>query len=206
MRGGASSRRHRCYEWQDPTPRPALVACAATPYDDRLTLVIGGSGRRCRPKNQPIQSVSSECQAMGQGVPHQVRLVVNIWLESVWLLAQEPAKKAAAENADPWGSLFSLSSPLLPMLAIGIVFYLMMMRPEQKKRKEMEQLLANIKKNDQVVTIGGICGTVVNASPGSAVVTLRVDDGNNTKIKVLRSAISRVGSPEEETSDAKEST
>ncbi|MBC7853092.1 MAG: preprotein translocase subunit YajC, partial [Pirellulaceae bacterium] len=75
----------------------------------------------------------------------------NFWLESMWLLAQEPAKKAAADESGGWGSMFSLSSPLLPMLMIGIVFYLMMMRPEQKKRKEMEQLLANIKKNDKVI-------------------------------------------------------
>ncbi len=94
---------------------------------------------------------------------------------------------------------------LWPFLIIGVLFYFMMIAPERRKRKEMEALLSNIKKNDQVVTIGGICGTVVNASPGSAVVTIRVDDGNNTKLKVLRTAISRVGSPEEESAETKES-
>lgn len=124
--------------------------------------------------------------------------MVNFWLESVWLLAQElPAKKAVAEDAGGFGSLFSLSSPLLPMLAIGIVFYLMMMRPEQKKRKEMEQLLANIKKNDKIILGSGICGTVVNAEPKSVYVTIRVDESTNTKLRVLRSAIVRVGQPDE---------
>jgi preprotein translocase subunit YajC len=129
--------------------------------------------------------------------------VDNFWLESMWLLAQEPAKKAAADDAGGFGSLFSLSSPLLPMLAIGIVFYLMMMRPEQKKRKEMEQLLANIKKNDKIILGSGICGTVVNAEPKSVYVTIRVDESTNTKLRVLRSAIVRVGQPDETEGEGK---
>jgi preprotein translocase subunit YajC len=104
------------------------------------------------------------------------------------------------------GPTSSMWFQLWPFLIIGVLFYFMLIAPERRKRKEMEQLLSNIKKNDQVVTIGGICGTVVNASPGSAVVTLRVDDGNNTKIKVLRSAISRVGAPDEGSGEAKETT
>lgn len=130
--------------------------------------------------------------------------MLNFLLESSWLLGQEPAK--AADDAGGWESLFSLSSPLLPMLAIGIVFYLMLMRPEQRKRKEMEALVANIKKNDKVILGSGICGTVVNAAPKSIYVTVRVDDSTNTKLRVLRSAIARVGQPEESASEAKEAT
>ena len=89
---------------------------------------------------------------------------------------------------------------------IGIVFYLMMMRPEQKKRKEMEQLLANIKMNDKVILGSGICGTVVNAAPKSVYVTVRVDDKTNTKLRVLRSAIARVGQPDETEADAKDAS
>lgn len=111
------------------------------------------------------------------------------------LLAQQDAK-----GNEGFGN--STLFQLLPFLAIGVLFYFILIAPERRKRKQMDELLKNIKKNDQVVTIGGICGTVVNASPGSSVVTIRVDDGNNTRLKVLRSAISRVGSPEE--GDAKE--
>ena len=68
---------------------------------------------------------------------------------------------------------------------------------EQKKRKELERMLANLKKNDHVVTIGGIYGTVVAATPNSKVITIRIDDSTGTKIKILRSAISHVSSPEE---------
>lgn len=123
------------------------------------------------------------------------------WHILIPLLAWEPAPAGGAPEGGLLGTL--LSNPLLPMLMIGVVFYMMMMRPEQRKRKEMEQLLANIQKNDKVITVGGICGTVVNASPKSTYVTLRVDD--NTKLRVLRSAISRVGHPEEVPSDGKDS-
>lgn len=122
----------------------------------------------------------------------------------MWLLADEPAAKPAAPAEDPnWlGTL--LANPLLPMVMLGVVAYLILMRPEQKRRKEMEQLLASIKKNDKIILGSGICGTVVNAAPKSVYVTIRVDDSTNTKMRVLRSAIARVGQPDETEADAKE--
>ncbi len=94
------------------------------------------------------------------------------------------------------GDFFANSGMMLPLMATLLLMYLFLMRPEQKKRKEMEKVLAAIKKNDHVVTIGGIFGTVVRADAGSDSVVIRVDDTNGTKIKVLRSAISRVGGDE----------
>lgn len=93
-------------------------------------------------------------------------------------------------------------SMMLPLLATMALMYFLLMRPEQKKRKQMEQLLGGLKKNDHVVTIGGICGTVVAASPESKLVTVRIDDSNGTKVRVLRSAISQVGTVED-AADAK---
>lgn len=86
---------------------------------------------------------------------------------------------------------------MFPIMLTLLLMYFFLMRPEQKKRKEQEKLLAALKPNDHVVTIGGICATVISANPGSAVVTIRVDDKTGTKLRVLRSAISRVGSPDE---------
>jgi preprotein translocase subunit YajC len=122
------------------------------------------------------------------------------------LLLELLAPVLAQEDAGGGGLTSSVWFQLWPFLIIGVLFYFMLIAPERRKRKEMDTLLANIKKNDQVVTIGGICGTVVNASPGSTFVTIRVDDGNNTRLKVLRSAISRVGLPEEGTAETKEAT
>ena len=139
-------------------------------------------------------------------LPNQVRIVLNFLLESIWLLAQEPAKTPAAGETGGIAAFFAQYGTLLPMLMIGVVFYLMLMRPDQKRRKEMELLLANIKKNDKVILGSGICGTVVNAAPKSVYVTIRVDDSTNTKVRVLRSAIARVGQPDETEADAKEAS
>jgi preprotein translocase subunit YajC len=92
---------------------------------------------------------------------------------------------------------------MFPLLITFLLMYLLLMRPDQKKRKEMERLIAAIKKNDHVVTLGGIYGTVVAADPNSKFITVRVDDTNGTKLKVLRSAISHVGPPDEAESAAK---
>jgi preprotein translocase subunit YajC len=106
-----------------------------------------------------------------------------------------PALEKAAPKGDaegPGGVLGIFNNPLLPLIVIGIMFYFLLIMPERKKRKELEDKLNSLKKNDRVVTTGGICGTIVNANPGAKTVTLRIDD--NVKIEVLRSAIGHIGS------------
>jgi len=118
-------------------------------------------------------------------------------LDFLLLSVPFPVLLGQAAGGDPFGSF------MFPVM-IGVtvlMFYLLMMRPDQQKRKAMEQLIANVKKNDHVETIGGICGTVVNAT-GSKFVTIRVDDSTGTKLKIRRTAISAVGDfdePEPET-------
>lgn len=97
--------------------------------------------------------------------------------------------------------LLSGSGMLIPLMLTMLLMYFLLMRPEQKKRKDLERMLANLKKNDHVVTIGGIFGTVV-ATPDPKVVVVRIDDGNGTKVKMLRTAISHVGSGDEVEGDA----
>jgi preprotein translocase subunit YajC len=114
------------------------------------------------------------------------------WQQMWFLLAQQqpgPAGGAPAQQA-PGGA--SAIFALLPWIMIGVLFYVMMIRPERRKRAELDVMLKNLKKNDRVVTIGGIFGTVVQASDDADEVTLRIDENNNTRIRVLRSSISRV--------------
>ncbi len=85
-----------------------------------------------------------------------------------------------------------LAGPMFPIIIIFVLFYFMLMRPEKRRRATMNQMLTQLKKSDQVVTAGGIKGTIVNVQPGSDEVTLKVDEGNNTKLRVLRSSIARV--------------
>jgi preprotein translocase subunit YajC len=85
---------------------------------------------------------------------------------------------------------------MVPLVLTMLLMYFLLMRPEQKKRKDLEQVLSNLKKNDHVVTVGGIFGTVIAATGDSKFITIRVDDSTGTKLRVLRSAISYVGGDE----------
>ncbi|MGB3616702.1 MAG: preprotein translocase subunit YajC [Catalinimonas sp.] len=74
----------------------------------------------------------------------------------------------------------------LMMGAIFVVFYFFMIRPQQKKQKDQKSFLESIKEGDEVVTIGGMHGRVVEAD--AATVTLQVDRG--MKLRFERSAVS----------------
>jgi preprotein translocase subunit YajC len=96
-----------------------------------------------------------------------------------------------AQTSGPEQTGASPFTGLLPMMILlGAVIYFVMIRPQSKERKQREQMLSALKKNDRVVTIGGILGTVVSVKDDE--VTLKVDESNNTKIPFLRSAIQRV--------------
>ena len=86
-------------------------------------------------------------------------------------------------------------------MAVMLVYFIMMARPKNKAQAKTSDLLANLKKNDKVVTAGGILGTVVNHRSDAEYVTLRVDEASNSKMQVLAKSIVRVVSDE----DAKES-
>ena|SRR5579863_5283717 len=73
----------------------------------------------------------------------------------------------------------------LPFLLIFVVFYFLLIRPQQQQRKKTQEMLANLKTGDRVVTSGGVYGTV--AGFGDGVVQLQV--AAQVKIDVARSAI-----------------
>ncbi len=74
-----------------------------------------------------------------------------------------------------------------PLILMFGVFYFLLIRPQQKKEKDKQAMIQNIKKGDRVVTSGGILGTVVGVKDN--IVVLKVGDGD-TKIEFLKSAIS----------------
>jgi preprotein translocase subunit YajC len=71
-----------------------------------------------------------------------------------------------------------------------VLLYFMMFRAPKKRQQQQEQMVKSLKKNDRVQTIGGIFGTILDVSDTE--VTLKVDESNNTKIKVTPSAIHKV--------------
>jgi preprotein translocase subunit YajC len=77
---------------------------------------------------------------------------------------------------------------LMPLILMFVVFYFLLIRPQQKKQKEHRQMLSEIRKNDEVITSGGVHGTIVNIKDKTY--SLRVDD--NVKIEVSKSAVATV--------------
>ncbi len=77
-------------------------------------------------------------------------------------------------------------SQIIFFVGIAVVFYFFMIRPQQKKQKDQKKFLAEIKKGDAVVTIGGMHGKVYSLD--DATITLDVDKG--TKLTFERSSIS----------------
>ena len=81
-------------------------------------------------------------------------------------------------------------SPLmsfLPIALIFIIFYFLLIRPQKKTQQEHQKMLEALQKNDEVVTTGGIFGTIVNIQDN--IVTLRVDD--NCRMKIQKGSIAR---------------
>jgi preprotein translocase subunit YajC len=82
------------------------------------------------------------------------------------------------------GALFQF----LPIIAIGLVFYFLVIAPANKQRKKTQEMLSALKKGDRVLTTGGIYGTIQGVEPEA--VYLKIAE--NVKVKVARSAISGV--------------
>jgi len=76
----------------------------------------------------------------------------------------------------------------VPLIFIFIIFYFLIIRPQQKKQKEHRGMIADLKKNDEIVTTGGLYGTIVNIKEKTFVV--RVDE--NTKIEIEKNSIAHV--------------
>ena len=77
---------------------------------------------------------------------------------------------------------------MLPIILIFIIFYFLLIKPQQKKQQEHLGMVKKLKKNDEVITNGGIHGTIVSTKDSS--ITLRVDD--NCRIEVQRASISAI--------------
>ena len=80
---------------------------------------------------------------------------------------------------------------ILPWLLIFVIFYVLMIRPQQRRVKEHQAAIAAVKKGDEVITGGGIRGKVTKVSDDEA----EVEIAQGVKIRVVKSTISQVISP-----------
>jgi preprotein translocase subunit YajC len=91
---------------------------------------------------------------------------------------------AYAQQAAPQGSLIDL----WPLVIIFIAFYFLLIRPQQKKQKAHNEMVAALQVGDEVMTAGGILGRITGVSDHYAVVQI----SDNTEIKVQKSSVAQV--------------
>ena len=76
----------------------------------------------------------------------------------------------------------------LPILLIGLIFYLLILRPQSNQRKKHEKALAELKKGDKIITRGGLYGKIVNFQ-GKTDNKVTIDAGSGVKLNISRSYI-----------------
>lgn len=81
---------------------------------------------------------------------------------------------------------------LLPFALIGVFFYLLVIKPQRREQARRQEMLRNVKKNDRVISTGGIYGVVTNVRPEADRVTIKVDEANNTKLEITLNSIARI--------------
>lgn len=138
-------------------------------------------------------------------------------MNNVWILAQAAGEDAdfdivatpAGQSQEGQGQALTKADPnasaapapggrvrnqfnpqtLIFIVLMFVVMYFLLFRGPRKKQQQHKQMVQSLKKNDRVRTIGGVIGTVVDIKDDE--VTLKVDESNNTKIKVASTAIAQ---------------
>ncbi len=116
-------------------------------------------------------------------------------LNALMLLAQAtqstPATSQPGGTGAPPGGLGALfQNPLIPLILVIVIFWWIMSRGQRKERQRYADMLASLKRNDRVQTVGGVIGTVVDVRDNEVI--LKVDEASNVKMRFTRSAIKEV--------------
>lgn len=112
-----------------------------------------------------------------------------MWTLAVAQTAEKAASPMGGGPTDIWQMVWIFA-------IFGGIMYFLMIRPNQKKEKDRQQMLDGLAKHDRIVTVGGVMGTIVSLSDKTVV--LRVSDEPPVKIEFLKHSISRVISREGE--------
>ncbi len=107
-----------------------------------------------------------------------------------WLTLAQATSQPGADAAPPVSPMDSFVRMWLPLILMVVVFYWLIFRGQKRERDKHHRMLAGMKRNDRVQTIGGIYGTVVEVRDHEVV--LKVDETNNVKMRFNRSAIKEV--------------
>ena len=92
--------------------------------------------------------------------------------------------QAGQGGADPFSFLF-------PMVLIFLIFYFLMIRPQQKRQREQDQLLKSIEKGDRIVSTGGLHGVVTGTADDVLTVEIASVKGERVRVKLDRARVER---------------
>ncbi len=98
---------------------------------------------------------------------------------------------AFAQGAAPAAGGMDIVLQLVPFVLIFVIMYFLIIRPQQRKAKDHQEMLKNVRRGDQVVTSGGIVGKVVKATDDA---DLEVEIADGVRVKVARGMIADVRS------------
>ncbi|MEC8131107.1 MAG: preprotein translocase subunit YajC [Pseudomonadota bacterium] len=79
---------------------------------------------------------------------------------------------------------------LMPIILVMIIFYFLLIRPQQKRAKQHKEMLSALKRGDKIVTNGGLTGTIIKAVDDSE--TIEVEIAKDVKVNVVRTMIADV--------------
>lgn len=96
-------------------------------------------------------------------------------------------KKSAYAAQSPGASEVNPFLSFAPLLFIFVIFYFLIIRPQQKRQKALQKMIDDLKKGDRVATSGGLIGTVMSIQ--NDYVVIKVGDNENFKIEILKNAI-----------------
>jgi preprotein translocase subunit YajC len=114
-----------------------------------------------------------------------------------WKGLGSASNMVAAITLQAGGLGSALGSPLVMMVIVMGIFYVMLILPQQRQRKKLQEMLGALKAGDKVMTSGGIYG-VINGFDGETVILKIADSGSSpVKIRIARSAITQVETPED---------
>ncbi|NBW95600.1 MAG: preprotein translocase subunit YajC [Planctomycetia bacterium] len=88
----------------------------------------------------------------------------------------------------------------LPFVLVMAAAWFLLYKPERERMKKQQELLSGLKKNDRVLTTGGIYGTVANVDRAAEKVSLKVDESENVRLTVTLASIAKVLSDTEDAS------
>lgn len=117
-----------------------------------------------------------------------------VTMEQAAPAGEAPATTSQQNSAAPAGdgTKPAQPNPIMTFVFIGIMVVMMVMlfRAPRKRQQEQQKMVASLKKNDRVRTIGGVLGTIIDIRDDEIV--LKIDEANNTKIRIVPSAIAQV--------------